>query len=333
MRLKIDRRVLKIVVVLLGVALVAAVLFVLLSRLDSRLGVVDTAEYDDADEGLVYIGDDAYAPKGKLETILLIGLDKYEEATRTQSESYNNDQQADFLLLLVLDRENQSYCALQLNRDTMTEIPVLGVRGESAGSMTGQLALAHTYGSGGSDSCRNTVDAVSNLLYGQTIDHYIAFTMDAVGTVNDLAGGVTLELMDDFSAVDPTMTQGATVTLNGDMALTYVRARSSLADSSNLHRMERQRQYVTTLAEAISAKLAADDDFLLHALEEVSPYMLSDCTVNQLSQTYERWTEYTGGEIYTMEGEAVQGEEFMEFYPDEEALRQLVVEIFYTKQA
>ena len=46
---------------------------------------------------------------------------------------------------------------IQLNRDTMTEIQILGVNGEPAVTMTGQLALAHTYGSGEEDSCENTV--------------------------------------------------------------------------------------------------------------------------------------------------------------------------------
>ena len=48
--------------------------------------------------------------------------------------------------------------------------------------MTGQLALAHTYGSGEEDSCENTVLAVENLLYGVGIDHYVSLTMDGGGT-------------------------------------------------------------------------------------------------------------------------------------------------------
>jgi anionic cell wall polymer biosynthesis LytR-Cps2A-Psr (LCP) family protein len=126
---------------------------------------------------LSYKGEN-YALREDLETVLLLGVDKY--VTETGVESYNNTQQADFLMLIIFDRTNKSYTALQLNRDTMTEITMLGVRGEQAGVFTGQLALAHTYGSGGKDSCRNTVDAVSNLLYGIDIDHYVAVTMDAV---------------------------------------------------------------------------------------------------------------------------------------------------------
>lgn len=42
--------------------------------------------------------------------------------------------------------------------------------------------------------------------------------------------------------------------------------------------------------------------------------------------------EYELGEIYAMEGEAVVGEEFMEFYPDEAALNSLIAKLFYVKE-
>ena len=37
-------------------------------------------------------------------------------------------------------------------------------------------------------------------------------------------------------------------------------------------------------------------------------------------------------DIDTIDGENVKGEEFMEFYPDEEELRQYVMDHFYTKE-
>jgi hypothetical protein len=93
--------------------------------------------------------------------------------------------------------------------------------------------------------------------------------------------------------------------------------------------MERQRQYLKALRSAILTKMEKNDSFLMEALDEVSPYMVSDCTVNQLSQLYNNLESYTDSGIQTVKGEAKVGEEFMEFYPDEAALKQLVVELFY----
>ncbi|MCD8331087.1 MAG: LCP family protein, partial [Oscillospiraceae bacterium] len=132
--------------------------------------------------------------------------------------------QADFSLLLRGEDGGQSCTALQRNRDNMTQITRLAVTGEEVGTYTGQLALAHTHGSGGEDSCENTVKAVSGLLYGVEIDHYMSMTMDAVAVVNDLAGGVTLTVLSDMTSVDPDWTQGAQITLMGEQALLYVRS-------------------------------------------------------------------------------------------------------------
>lgn len=262
-----------------------------------------------------------------IQTVLVMGLDKYERPEETLG--YTNKLQADFLMVLVISPGEKRVDVLHLNRDTMTEIRRLGIGGGAAGTFTGQLALAHTYGSGGSDSCLNAVKAVSNLLGGVKIDHYMTLTMDAVGILNDLAGGVTLEVLDDMTELDPELRKGATVTLRGDQALTYVRTRYGLSDSSNLHRMERQQQYLRGFYERLAECQRLDPDFLAGALAQVNDSMVSDCTVNQLDALGKLVGELELGEFLTLEGEAVVGDPYMEFYPDQEALRETVLRLFY----
>ena len=267
--------------------------------------------------------------KEDLQTILVMGLDKYE--AKPKEMGYLNDQQSDFLMLVVLDEKAGTSQVLHLNRDTMTEIRRLGVGGGDAGRFTGQLALAHTYGSGGSDSCLNACKAVSKLLGGIHIDHYIALTMDAVALLNDQVGGVTVEIMDDFTHLDPAMVQGEKVTLHGEQALLYVRSRGSLEDSSNLHRMEQQRQYLNALYEQLLRAKKEDEHFLQDSLLKLSSSFQSDLTVNQLSQLGETMLDLELQPFMTIEGEAVKGEEFIEFYPDEASLNQVIQELFYEK--
>ena len=166
-------------------------------------------------------------------------------------------------------------------------------------------------------------------MYGVPIDHYISVTMDGVALLNDLAGGVTVTVLDDFSQVDAALVQGETVKLMGEQALTYVRARSGLDDSSNLRRMERQRQYLRALSEQLTARAEGDAEFLLEALLAASEYLVSDCTVEKLSALSEELSEWGISEYLTLPGEAVRAEEFMEFYVDEQALQELVVDVFY----
>lgn len=327
MKLRINKDHLRVIVIIAAAVLVLALFFTLLSGWEKRHGAVDADSIDPASDGRISVAGHWYVPNEKIKTVLVLGVDKF--AAETEEEGYKNTQQADFLLLLMIDEQNEAYKVLHLNRDTMAQIPVLGVRGEKAGSITGQLALAHTYGSGGADSCRNTVDAVSDFLYGARIDHYLSFTMDAVAEINDLVGGVTVTLSEDFSELDPSMTLGATLTLNGEQALTYVRYRRGLEDSSNLSRMERQRQYLAAFREQLALQTAEDNSFFMKAADSVSGYLVSDCTVSQLSRLFDELTTYTYGGFETPKGEAVKGEEFMEFYVDEDALKQQLLSLLY----
>lgn len=267
-----------------------------------------------------------YAPKQGQETMLLIGLDKMDPLK--QSEGYNNNTQADFLLLAVFDETKETTTILHINRDTMAEIPVLGVNGQLAGTMTGQLALSHTYGSGLQDSCMNTVNAVSDFLYGIKINHYVAMTMGAVPYINDLVGGVPVTVLDDFSGIDDSLVEGETITLKGEQALHYVRNRADLEDSSNLNRMKRQQQYLTSMAKQVE-KL--DDDFSVSTQQvaTIAKYIISDCSIDTLSRMAEQFVDYPLQEMQDVQGEAVRGEEFIEFYPDEEKLAEQVLELFY----
>lgn len=267
-----------------------------------------------------------YAPKQNQETMLLIGMDKMDPLEA--SESYNNNAQSDFLLLAIFDNTKETTTLLHINRDTMAQIPVLGVTGQPAGSITGQLALAHTYGSGLQDSCVNTVNAVSDFLYGIKIDHYVAMTMGAVPYINDLVGGVPVTVLDDFSGIDDSLVEGETITLKGEQALHYVRIRGGLEDSSNLNRMKRQQQYLESMAEQIG-KLDEDFSVSPQQISTISKYIISDCSIDTLSRMAEQFVDYPLQEMQDIQGEAIVGEEYMEFYADEAALQEQILDLFY----
>ncbi len=268
-----------------------------------------------------------YVLNDEVQGIMVIGLDKFEE-DRDDSGFYN-DQQADFLMLFVVDNEKEAYSVIHLNRDTMVDINVLGVAGERIDTFFGQLALAHTYGNGREVSCRNTVDAVSGLLNDIKIDRYISVTMDAVPVITDLVGGVEVEVKDDFSAIDDTLVMGETVTLSGEQALTFVRTRQGLEDSSNASRMVRQREYVSSLFEALNEKYEEDEEFLLKASFDISDYTVSNYTPTQLENLVSNLSNYEFEGFFDIEGESKVGEKFMEFYADQEFIDEIVLDFFY----
>lgn len=268
-----------------------------------------------------------YVLKDNIDTFLVLGLDKFEDSATV--DSYNNDQRADFLMLFVYDNDSKKCSAIHINRDTMTDINVLGVAGNKVDTVNKQIALAHTYGNGRDVSCRNTANAVSELLLGMKIDHYISFTMDSVATFNDLVGGVEVTVLNDFTGIDDTLIEGKTITLSGEQAFHYVRTRYGLDDSSNSTRMERQQQYINALYTKIQQCIESDDDFIVEASLKMADYIVSDRSVTQLQDIAEKFSEYDFAGIRTIEGEFELGKQFMEFYPNEDSIKKTVIDLFY----
>ncbi len=310
--------------VVLALSLLAAA-FIFFGDLEKKQGHF-TGEAN-GNDGVISYNDKEYVLNEKVETFLVVGLDAFNETS--DDTAFRNDKLADFLLLLVMDNENGTVCAVHINRDTMADINVLDIAGKKTGTINRQIALAHTYGNGKEVSCRNTADAVSKLLMDIKINHYVSVTMDAVKGYNDLVGGVTLEVLDDFTSIDETLVKGDTLTLTGEQALTYVRARGGLEDSSNVRRMERQRQYLSALYEKTKSNIAEDEKFSALAASELSKHMVSDCTVTQLQNLIKKVVDYTTTEIYSPKGSSVKGEEYMEFTPDKGALKELAIKLFF----
>lgn len=273
----------------------------------------------------VYMNGQWYAERN-VETMLVMGIDDFGEIEET--DSYNNNHQTDFLTLFLWDLDTGRTSAIHLNRDTMTNITTLGVTGQKTGSRYAQLALAYNYGSGDHVSSENTAAAVEHLLYGMNVDHYFTMTMDAVPILNDWAGGVMVEVLDDFTEIDPELIQGELVLLEGQQALTYVRTRRQLQDSTNLHRMERQRQYASELVRSAHDKLS-DTRAVAELVMQLNSCCRTNCTAEKLQEFAQNLGNNPNVAIHEIQGEAVQGETYIEFYADEEELQQLILELFY----
>ncbi|MBQ2848037.1 MAG: LCP family protein [Clostridia bacterium] len=324
----------KLLAALFAAVIVLLSVFLVMSKIEERIvekadasnvSLESTTSYEE--KLYIYHNNKKYKPKDYLDTVLLLGIDS--EGKVYESASYNNSNKADFIALLIFDNNDKSCTVLQLNRDTIAEIPVLGVTGEKAGTITGQLALAHTYGNGLELSCKNTVKAVSNFLYQIEIENYLSMNMDAVAALNDVVGGVEVEILDDFSEIDPSLVKGETILLSGEQALTYVRGRGNVGDMTNTSRMVRQRQYMGAFAEKIKVAYSSNNELVLNAYNAIAEYTVTDCSITVLSDTAERLSSYEIKEIITPEGKIVESEEFIEFHADNEKLKELVISLFY----
>ena len=269
-------------------------------------------------------------PKKNIKSYLIMGLDSRGEAEAT--EEYDGTGQVDTLELVVVDYTANTYTRLPINRDTMTEVQSLDTDGTYLATTKMQLSLAHACGDGMEISCENTVDAVSNLLYGQTIDGYASLNMDAIEVLNHLAGGVTVTIEDDFSKADPTLVQGETVTLTDEQAMTYVRGRMDVGDGTNEGRMRRQTQFLSALKPILMEKCQADSSFALEIYDSLTPYMVTDQSRNDFIKLTAALIESEEQERLHIEGTNAVGDTgFNEFTVDEDSLADVVIQLFYDK--
>ena len=315
------------VVVLLVLAMVAA--FYGIRRWESQAyaasgenaGLASWEKPDITYNGIVY------EAKQRVDAYLLMGIDVTGPVT-SRPGNYNGGQ-ADAQFLLVLDNEAQTWQLLRLNRDSMVDVPVLDLRGDVIGYERQQLALAHAYGDGTNNSCQNTVDAVSMLLGGATIDGYAALNMDGIAIVNDAIGGVTVTITSDFTAVDPTLVESETITLNGQQAFEFVRTRKDVDDQTNLARMERQRIYLEAMK---SQLLTLSNEDVVQVVDAVSDYLVTNISSQTMLDLAEKLRDYQELPELTIDGENTIEDEHVAYILDEDSLQQVILQLFYQKK-
>lgn len=287
--------------------------------------VTATANKDTGE--LTYQGT-AFRPKESVKAYLFMGIDR--DGPAKSNQSYIDGGQADVQFLLVVDEKNETWQLLHINRDSMVEVPILGMTGQVIRTEYQQITLAHAYGDGGTDSCRNAVAAVSNMLGGQSIDGYFALNMGAISILNDFVGGVTVTIESDFSDVDPTLVMGQTITLNGRQAYNFIRTRRNVDDQTNLSRMQRHRQYMTGLGEKL---FELDQQDVLRGYDAVFDYLVTDMGSKTITQLFEKIQNYTQLDTLTVDGKSYLDEEECNAYAlDEESLNQAILTLFYEQK-
>lgn len=310
----------KILAAVCGLVFLLSAGLLLLHFYDSRQTAVPDGSY--VDPSIIRCNGKDYRLRDGVETVLVLGLDRFHQDV--DDSGYTNDQLADFVFLLVVDNENKTYSAVHLNRDTVVKMNILGVAGDVVGQTEKQLALSYAYGNGRQISCRNTADAVSELLLDIPVTTYLSVTMDAVAVVNDAVGGVEVEVLDDFTGIDDTLIRGQKTILKGERALTYVRSRAGMHEATNQRRMQRQEQYLEALIAAVDSAAETNDGLFADISGQIHEQLVANCTVAHLQSLFEKLTSYTYDNIYTLDGKQSVVDGLVEFYPSEQAVCQLV---------
>lgn len=277
-----------------------------------------------------------YEYNRELLNFLVMGIDETGKMADTPEGTRGG--QADALFLIILNPAAQSLKVISINRNTMADVDLYDVDGTYLDTVKAQIAVQHGFGDGKEESCEYQVEAVRKLFYNIPIHGYCAINMEAVATLVDLAGGIELTALEEVRLQDVNQTtgwrtvkKGEQVRLTGADAYSYVQYRDVSLVGSADGRLERQKQFLGLFIQKMKEAIKKDITIPLQFYDAIIAQMVTDITADEVV--------YLAGEmpvdlvamdtIMSLTGETVKGERFEEYHVDEQALYQLIIDVFY----
>ena len=283
-------------------------------------------------EGQIRYNGKTYQYKDNLMNILCLGIDSRDGIAKEKTPGKAG--QADCVILAVLDDEAKTIQLINISRDSMVPVHVYATDGSFVEDRTEQLALQYAYGNGRDWSCQLMEQAVSDLFYGLPIHGYCALSMNSIASLNDTVGGVTVTVPEELAELKPKLfTAGETITLKGNRANEFVRARAvnSPDVASNNKRIARQKAYAVAFVNQLKQGMKEDMTLPVKLYQTAEKQMVTSLS---LDQAVYLCTEYMNcafdtDNIYTIDGAVTMGEKYAEFNVDDDALYQLILDMFY----
>ncbi|MEU6217437.1 LCP family protein [Streptomyces sp. NPDC047022] len=178
------------------------------------------------------------------QNILIIGSDSRSGAGNARYGRDSGTERSDTVILLHLAADRRSATAVSIPRDLMVNVPDCRRR-DGSRSKPAFTMFNSAFATGGSACTIRTVEKVTDI----RIDHHMVIGFDGFKKMVDALDGVEVCLKQpiDDKAAKLRLPAGR-VTLDGEQALGYVRARKSLGDGSDTDRMERQQRFLGAMA-------------------------------------------------------------------------------------
>ena len=301
-------------------------------RNSENSGTQEAEESYELQEGQIRYNGKTYQYKDNLMNILCLGIDSRDGIAKEKTPGKAG--QSDCVILAVLDDDAKTIKLINISRDSMVPVHVYATDGSYVEDRTEQLALQYAYGDGRDWSCQLMEQAVSDLFYGLPINGYCALSMNSIADLNDAVGGVTVTVPEDLAVMQPKLfTAGTTVTLKGELAYHFVHDRDykSADVASNNKRIARQKAYAVAFVNQFKQGMKEDLSLPVKLYQTAEKQMVTSIS---LDQAVYLCTEYTNSSfdtdnIYTIEGEVTMGEKYAEFHVDDDALYQLILNVFY----
>lgn len=235
-------------------------------------------------------------------TVLILGGDR-----REGQDTYRTDT----MMLARVDPRTKQVWMISIPRDTRVEIPDKGAS---------KINSAFVY-----NGAEGAVDAVNQLL-GVPINHYMEVDFEGFSSAVDALGGVWIDVpvaIDDKQAASHSPSASRIdpgyQLLDGDHALTFVRARHQFVDQ-DFSRMKNQQMFFKALAS--QAAKTQNIAKLPRVVSSIAPYIRTDMSLVEMIRTAQALRGSGADSIHTATLEGDWRSPFI--YPDEEKKAELI---------
>lgn len=275
-------------------------------------------------EGFLKYDGEIYNYDPELQTYLFMGIDN-DHMVGPAEDGYSGGQ-SDGMFLMVVDPKADKVNIVAINRNTVVPVDVYDEDGSFLARKDYQICIQHGYGDGMKLSCMRSVEAVQRLFRDIPIAGYLSLNMGGLPAVNDAVGGVEITPIQSIDWRDAGIKEGETVNLNGKQAYSYVRYRDINEFASADRRLERQKQYMTAFAE----KVLAEPSLAKKVINAGSDYMVASIDLSRIADSA-RDLDFDPDDVYTIPGHTELAGEHEAYYPDEDGLIKLILDVFYKK--
>lgn len=205
--------------------------------------------------------------------ILLMGSDTREGIHHYGNPNEIKGARSDTTILLHISGDRKRALAVSIPRDSLVTLPMCtNAQGVQEGGQTTRFNEAFDIGGPG---C--TAKAVTQLT-GIPIDHYVVVNFEGFKNVVDALDGVDVcltEAVDDPNS-KLKLPKGHS-TVRGDDALAFVRARETLGDGSDIDRIHRQQEFLSSaIRKATSAGVVLNPAQLYSVLDATTKSLTTD---------------------------------------------------------
>lgn len=322
--------------IIIGVIIIVTILLlgiILSMKYMSKIGKEQImSEQTDPEQDIEYQGE-KYQYRDDIINILCIGVDK-EEIMSERDDDGGSLGQADALVLVSLDLTENKIRMIAIPRDTMVTLKEYDADNNLVGFWDGQITLQYAYGDGEEESSQLIAERVSEVLQGIPINGYVSVNLSCIPVVNDAVGGVELTMDEDYTLYNPAFEKGKTVHLMGEEAKNFVQGRDIREAGSAYARIGRQKQYVQAFLENFKAKVKHNPILPLYLAAELKDNMNTDISVEEIFYLSTEVTDcsFAEDELYILPGEIREGSTYEEYYLTENAVTELLINLFYEKQ-